>query len=385
MLIGNVYEVDRRRIRVLHITFSLDRGGLERLVFALLTKLTRTRFQPIVCTLQREGALEGLFEAAGIPVHVVEKKEGVDPFLVIKLARLFQRERIDLVHTHNASPWLYGVLATALSGCGRVIHTEHSNIEVTQRLMMRVSPYLSKRTSAIAAVSTEVARCMIDRQRIDPKNVHVVFNGVDVEKYKANQEKAVANKHDLNIPDDCSVVGIVARLVPVKDHMTLLRAFQSVVEQMKNVKLLIIGDGECREEMVCLCDALKLTDHVQFLGARDDIQDLLPLFDLFVLSSLSEGLSIALLEAMATGTPVVATKVGGNCDAVADGVTGLLVESQNPKALALAMLRILQDRSFAKEMGSRGRQRVLDHFSLESMTNQYEALYQSALAPRKGA
>jgi glycosyltransferase involved in cell wall biosynthesis len=165
----------------------------------------------------------------------------------------------------------------------------------------------------------------------------------------------------------------VARLAPEKDIGTLIRAFQILVPKFSDVELVVVGDGVERKKL----EALALGANVRFLGSRDDIPELMRSFDVFVLASLTEGISLTLLEAMAASKPIVATNVGGNPEVVVDGVTGFLVPSQDPQAMADKILLLLNDPQLAQRMGIAGRRRVEQNFSLERMTDEYEKVYRA--------
>jgi glycosyltransferase involved in cell wall biosynthesis len=182
------------------------------------------------------------------------------------------------------------------------------------------------------------------------------------------------------IPDDAPVCGIVARLTEAKDHRTLFAAVVLLRESHPGVHCLVVGDGELNDELARDVTALGLTPAVHFVGARENVRDYLAAMDVFVLSSITEGLAMTLLEAMAASRPVVATRVGGNPEAVEDGVTGRLVPASDPRALADAIAFLFDHRDVARAMGEAGRARVTSRFSLEAMVAQYKAVYEVAAA-----
>jgi glycosyltransferase involved in cell wall biosynthesis len=171
-------------------------------------------------------------------------------------------------------------------------------------------------------------------------------------------------------------------LTEAKDHKNLFAAVSFAREKMPSLHCLVVGDGELREELVRDVQARGLSDVVHFTLARDNVRDYLAAMEVFVLSSVTEGLAMTLLEAMAAGKPIVATRVGGNSEAVDDGVTGVLVAPSDPRALANAMVSMLEDPARARAMGEAGRARAVQHFSLEAMREHYQAVYQAARLPR---
>lgn len=364
-------------LNVMQVTYSLDLGGAEIVLLNLVERMDRSRFRPMVCSFQRGGSLKPRFEALGVPVFEVEKKEGNDWRLYSKLARLFWRERVDVVHTHNSYMWLYAGPAGRWAGA-RVAHTEHSNIPKEKWKLKWASKGLARITGRIIADSKIVADFMIHETGLPEKKIQVIYNGVDAGRFEKKHDIA-ALRRSLGLAEEDRVVGTIARLVPVKNHAVLLDAFDRIAQRIKNVRLLIVGDGELRGEMEEKARRLGLQARVHFLGAREDIPDLLPVMDLFVLSSESEGLSIALLEAMAAGLPVVATRVGGTPELVIHGETGLLVRSGHPLELADAITRLLSQPALAAQYGRAGRERVRRFFNLKRMVSEYEGVYASVM------
>jgi glycosyltransferase involved in cell wall biosynthesis len=201
--------------------------------------------------------------------------------------------------------------------------------------------------------------------------ISVVHNGIDIERFLVNPNPFATSNNYRAIH--------VARLNWVKDQATLLRAARRVADKLPEFKLDIIGDGPAREDLATLHRELGLQQNVRLHGARDDVPDWLPKADMFVLSSVSEGICLTLLEAMAAGLPVVATDVGGNREIVAVGRTGRLVPARDPEGLAKAILAMCENTSLAREMGRRGRERVENHFDVRTMVARYEAMYRELL------
>jgi glycosyltransferase involved in cell wall biosynthesis len=198
----------------------------------------------------------------------------------------------------------------------------------------------------------------------------LIFNGIDTNKFKREvKEKAIIDRN---------IIGMISRLVPVKAHKTMINAMKLVTTTLADAELWIIGDGPLKEELTSFCVAEGL-HQVKFLGARRDVVAILQQLKVLVLSSIDEGMSITLLEAMASGVPVVATNVGGNPEIVVDGETGFLVEPESSELLAAKVIRLLADRKLAGYMGENGIRRVQEYFSIEKMTREYEKIYDSVL------
>jgi glycosyltransferase involved in cell wall biosynthesis len=201
-----------------------------------------------------------------------------------------------------------------------------------------------------------------------------VYNGIDLQQF-SGQIKTKAKKQSLGIPADCKVIGIVARLDPVKNHGMLLRAFKMVLARVPETYLLIVGDGPERQQLQTIAESLGIIDRTIFLGARQDIPELLHTFDIFALPSFSEGMSITLIEAMGAGIPIVATRVGGNAEVVTDQKTGYLIQNDDAQEMADKLSTLLQDEHLRQMMGRAGYQRTHKIFSLDKTVNTYTELY----------
>ena len=361
------------RLNIIHVTLSLNVGGLENLVLKLLSKIDRTKYIPHVCTMTANSDLVGEFLANNIPVYVVEKREGIDWSLAFRLRDLFRRLNVEIVHTHNIAPYLYATIGAKMAGVSIVIHTEHSNLFAHQKKLMSAERILSKFTDVIISDSEKVTKQLLCGQKIDPNKVKTIINGIDTDSFA---ESARINLSASQIPENHKVIGIVARLVPVKNHRLLLEAFSMIRQRSGRTHLVIVGDGPLREKLESEAQRLGIAENVVFLGNRRDVPELMSTFNLFALSSLDEGLSLTLLEAMSSGLPIVATEVGGNPEVVIHGETGFVVPSQNPIAFAQACVKLLSDDNLAREMGRRGLERVRKFYSLDKMTRRYEQVYE---------
>jgi sugar transferase (PEP-CTERM/EpsH1 system associated) len=231
-----------------------------------------------------------------------------------------------------------------------------------------LSPFVTE----FVTVSRDLARWLVEDVRVPARKVSTIYNGVDTQRY-ASGDRADA-RQALGIPVDWTVAGTVGRLDPVKDQACLIRAFARAAGEAKRV-LVIAGDGPCREELAALVKELAIGDRVRLLGERNDVPLILRALDVFVLSSIGEGISNAILEAMAAGLPVIATRVGGNVELVRDALTGRLIEPRRPEALAEALSAYFDDPVLARAHGAAGRERVATDFGLDRMLTEYMSLY----------
>jgi sugar transferase (PEP-CTERM/EpsH1 system associated) len=357
-------------MRVLHLLNQLDTGGAECLVLNLARKVDRARFTLLVGSLAGEGDLSPEFHRLGVPTYPLHRRPGLDVSLVPRLVRLMRRERVDVLHTHNVTPWLYGGLAARLARV-RLCHTEHSNLFPEQKRLALAERGLAYLTKVVISDSERVRQHLVERQKLPPDKVVTVVNGIDVEAFGRAVDKA-AGRRALGLPPAGLVVGTVGRLVPVKDHLTLLAAFETIAAGRQDVHLVVVGDGPERASLEARVREARLEGRVWLLGRRRDVADLMGLFDVFVLSSVSEGLPLTIIEAMAAGLPVVATDVGGNSQAVRDQVTGYLVPPSDPAALARAIARLLDDPPLRERLAHEARHSARTTFDLAVMARRYE-------------
>ncbi len=362
--------------KVLHIIHSLDIGGAERLVLNLCKLLKKNgRFTPQVCSLTDGGDLQDEFLNSGIEVFDLNKDEGFSFGLPSKIKAIIEENGIDILHTHNTGPWIYGTLTKMISKV-KLVHTEHSNVSVNERRRLLLEKWFSYFTDAIICDSHVVANFMITRQKINPEKVSVIWNGIDVDSFQSH--KGVRLKEQAGLGGKF-IIGSVARLVPVKDHTTLISAFEIVKKKIPNAHLLLVGDGPLRGELEKIIAQKGFAQDVFITGYLKDVRRFLSLIDVFVLSSLSEGLSLSLIEAMAAEKPIVATAVGGNPEVISHGKTGFLVQPRNPSEIASAILRLATDSSLRHSFGIHGLKTAKEQFDLDMMVQRYQKIYKGLL------
>lgn len=356
-------------VRVVHLVTSLAIGGLEKVVLDLVRYRTPDRFGARVICLDASGVLQQGFAELGVPVESIGTAGSV-PARILRLARRLRRLKPDVLHTHNPQAHLHGALAARLARVPVVIHTRHGRQFLGRQPLAAFSRLASRWTSEFVAVSEDAANLARHTERVPEGKLHVIRNGIDVARFEVPAGKPAA-------PGGRAIS--VGRLDPIKDQATLLRAVRLVANAAPGFTLDLVGDGPSRVGLESLARELDLGGHVRFLGYREDVGSMLALADFFVLSSISEGLSLALLEAMAAGLPVVATDVGGNREVVVPGDTGHLVPAGSAEALAAAMTALLSDRSHAGRMGRAARRRIESHFNVRTVVAQYERMYATSL------
>lgn len=369
------------RPKVAHVLHSLVVAGAETLVHGLVTKL-EGRYDSEIFLLDEIGPLGEDLRARGVPVHVLGRRPGVDLDLGRRMGRAFRESGVDVVHAHQYTPWFYSGLGAAWGmGRPRLLFTEHGRHYPDERRPKRIlfNRFLGPLTDGLIAVSGFIRDCLRDNEGLPEERIRVLYNGIHPEQFE-DEPDLVALRADQGIGPEDPVVGIAARFAPVKDHATLLRAFSHVHRELPRAKLALAGDGPLRAELEAQAKDLEIADSVRFLGVRRDVPALLKTWDVFSLSSLSEGTSVTLLEAMASGKPAVTTAVGGNPEIVDEGVTGLLAPRGDDEKLGAALLEVLRNPEQARRMGEAGRRRVLDQFTFRGMADGYAGLYDELLA-----
>jgi glycosyltransferase involved in cell wall biosynthesis len=349
-------------------------GGAEMLLDQLIRRLDPARFAPELCCMNKLGELgENLRGVVPVFPHLLKHKYDVP--VLSRLVRLLRKRQIDAVVTVGAGDRMFwGRLAAWRAGVPVVISALHSTGWPDR--IGRLNRLLTPLTDAFIGVATAHGRYLVEVERFPADRVHVIPNGVDTERFQP-RPRDVALLDQLGIPRDSSIVGLVAVLRPEKNHELFLRAAAIVRQQVPSVRFVLVGNGPERESLDRLTAELGLTDIVHFLGARSDVPQLLPLFDVFTLTSKIEASPVSILEAQACGLPVVATRVGSIAESVIDNQTGYLASPGSIEEVAAAVIRLLRSPDLRQSLGSAARQFVVHHRSLQSMVTGYEELITS--------
>lgn len=363
-------------ITVVHLVSTLGVGGQEMVILSLVEHMDRERFNPVVLTLHEGGPLAHRIQALGVTVETVGAPGLTGLPLVRRLAARLKHHRADVLHTHNPAPHQHGAAARVLAGVPVLIHTKHGRNNFPTRARRWAEQLAGRFSDLVVAVSIDSAEVARTIDRVPAHKLRVIHNGIALD----TMPRATVGREG-RPPRAVHV----ARLNRIKDQGTLLRAARIVANQLPGFTLDIVGDGPMGEQIRSLATELGLDGVVRFHGMQDDVRPWLADADLFVLSSLSEGISITLLEAMAVGLPVVATDVGGNREVVRHGETGALVPVGNAPALATAMFSLLTDPERARRMGAAGRERVDADFNIDRTVAAYEQAYMELLGRRGNA
>lgn len=370
-----------RPIRVAHVIQNLNYGGMERVLHSLACCLPESGFEVHVVVLQYLGRFaEGLGDR--VQLHQVPPMSRLSLLHPRPLVEVFRNLAPDIVHSHTGV-WLKSVRAARASGVGAVVHTEHGRLDPVPLADRVIDNIASRGTDAIIAVSEPLAG-LLGRQVVhDPARIVVIPNGIDLPPTPGPAERMLL-RTKLGLPADTPIIGSIGRLEPVKNYRLALRALARVPPTRAGPmpRLVIAGDGAERSALESLAAELGVADRVILLGWRDDTQRLYPGFDLFTLTSTSEGTSISLLEAMSHGITPVVTDVGGNRNVLGPELESLLVRSDDAAGLAALWSRLLEEPESRATAGARASARVRAHFSLAAMVGRHIQLYTSLLPPR---
>ena len=372
---------DPRPIRVMHILHRLALGGTEYGVIKVASNLDPRAFAPAICSLRVPSTEAKAELGPGVRLHDMQRKDVLGMDLVLDLWRLFRKERVDVVHSHNWSTYGLTVLAAHLARVPVIVHGLHgrdTEAPVSRAVRRAGERVLARMTTHFTTVSSHLRDSVVRDWGIPSDRVLYIPNGVDLSRFGVSYPAAEIRER-LGVGPEDRLIGTVGMIREVKDYDTLVRAFEILRRKMRSVKLLMVGldPGGLFVERLAreIPDWESVRKDVLFLGVRRDVPELLSVLDVYVNSSLYEGMSNSILEAMASSKPIVATAVGGTPDLVRDGITGWLVPSRDPAALAEKLEQTLADRTRAEQMGERGRDRVERYHSFSAMVRANEALY----------
>ena len=348
----------------------------------------------VSAVLLNEGQLAGELRRLGMHVEVVDETQTSSLGIVVALVRFLKQHRIELVHTHRYKDTVLGLMAARIAGVPHAVRTMHGLREpMTGWAHLKFGVYEALEKAAlrwgadrIVPVSKHMAGILRDSgypaARMTP-----IHNGIDVGSVRATRRREDVRR-ELGVDPDTYLIGTVGRLSPVKGHASLLRAARLVLHKQPRARFLIVGDGPLSAELKAMAVDLRIAGACCFAGHRTDVHDLLAAMDVFVLPSLSEGIPMALLEAMALGTPVVASAVGGVPEVVSNRVNGLLVYSGDERALANACAALTSDRDLAGRLSANGRRTVGEAFSQarsgEALTRVYKDIVSAGRAGDSG-
>jgi L-malate glycosyltransferase len=363
-------------VRVLQVVLRLQPGGTERLIVDLSQRLQGV-VNTAICCLDDRGAWGDDLAAAGFDVTALGREPGFHPSLGARIAAVAATHRADVIHCHQYSPFVYGCLATLRYRGARLVFTEHGRLGDAPPSAKRhlANQILRRMPDRVFAVSEDLKRHLVSEGfRADA--VDVIYNGIDIGAPPDPVERARA-RAALGLNEHAFVIVTVARLDPVKDLRSLVEAVHIMRASCAHVRLLIVGDGPERSSLERAIDERGLRAETTLLGHREDARAYLPAGDVFVNCSVFEGISLTILEAMAAGLPIVATRVGGTPEIV-DEASGVLVERRSPAGLAQALTWLEHRVDERAAMARHARSRVEEQFTIERMVGRYLDVYRGA-------
>ncbi len=364
---------------ICHVVQHLEIGGLESLVLAMCEHSDHSRYNfCVLCLKGYDPAYKNKLEAMGASVFLLERGEDSNFKYISRIQLFLKGLRVAIVHVHSGC-FFYGIIGAFLSGVRGRIFTVHG-MPIQRGIQIWLEDYIAAMlTHYVVSVSEEIEGNLLMRFPGIRDKSKLIINAIDTDVFKPrSEEEVVSFKRDLNLPSGKKVIGSVGRLEPVKNYQMLLHAFKLILnESPESVHLVLVGCGDEVEKLENLAKELGISEDVSFLGVRYDIQNILPVIDIFVLSSKSEGTSISLLEAQSCGIPAVVTRVGGNGKIVKNGFNGFLCEVDNIKEMCRYFKKMLDDKTLIDDMSANARANVMENYAIASMIEAYEMLYDS--------
>lgn len=359
-------------MRIVQLVETLETGGLERIAVDLALAQQKAGHTPILYCMFRGGAFADQARETGIPVHEFHKKPGFSVGMLFTLARQLRKDAADVVHTHNPGVHHYGALAAWMARVPAVVNTRHGPATsfgkvYQERYFRAVMPF----TDHVVFVCEDSRRFLVEQRGLPGKKASVIINGIELEPFLGRPAAPGSAAPRIRF-------GALGRMVPVKAHATLIDAFAQVARRLPQAELRIVGGGPLEGELQERARKAGLNGRLRIEGINHQVADFLKDLDIFVLSSISEGLPLVILEAMAAGLPIVSTRIGGVPEVAAEGSVSYLCSPGNADELAEAMYRAATNPELAS-MGKTARETALARFSLAEMWRSYEAVYSESL------
>jgi glycosyltransferase involved in cell wall biosynthesis len=374
------------KIRVLFAIIQMAMGGAERLVYNLIKNLDRTQFEPSLVWFVKEQPLPE-FVDLGIPLHYLAKKPGVDVMTMRRMSRLIRDQRIDLVNAHHFMPVFYAYYGARIANRSHVIYTEHSENDVLRAtgLWRTIGSRVLRGCDGAIGVSEPVSELVRRHYGLPRQNVWTIENGVDFDRFVPGVEDRARARAAAGFADDESVIGIVANFRHNKNHRFLVQAFAEAASLRPRARLVIVGQGFAGDpegsehEIRGAIRAANLESRVDIIGYRSDVREVLRALDVFCLVSYREGLPLSLIEAMATGVPVVGTSVAGIRDVIQHGVTGLLVTPDDVPGLSGTLIRLIDDRSLRLRLATEAQRVARERYSFRRCIEDTQRFFRSVV------
>ncbi len=360
---------------LVHVVHSLNPGGAENLAKEMALEFSE-EFKVMVVCLDEVGRWGSKVRERGISVHCMHRKDGIDFSLIYRLGKFFRRHRVDVVHAHQTTPWFYSTLARSLYPHTKILFQEHGRFypEVKRPVRKLVHGFLiSTFTHSIVGVSQDIKDRLCLYEGIPSSRIRVIYNGHNPTSQKRDRVKEFKKSLGL-VPEDF-VVGTICRFDPIKDLLTLVDALYISAKKIPSIKGLFIGDGPEYSTIKEIIHKKGMENTILLPGHIDNAGEVASALNLFVLPSLSEGISVSLLEAMAAGVPCVVSAVPGNLEVITHGINGYTFPCRKVTSLSHLIDMLYKNPDLAKKIGNRGKDTVEQTFSFSSMINSYREIY----------
>jgi len=358
--------------KIAHLITGLEVGGTEKTLLALLPLMQSTTQNHHVYCIMGHGLIGHELSKKGISVSYLEFKNWFDIFKVtIKFLKALRKEKPDVLVTYLIHADLFGRIVGKMANINKIICYKRGSL-LNWEFLNHFERLTQGLVTKYLVLTNELKRLLVEKLGIDPNKILVIRNGVDINQFR-ELEASAGLKKELGIRDDEIVLGIIAKLREGKGHEDLIYAFREVTLQVNNIKLLIVGDGEEGEKVKNLVNKLEINGRVIFTGVRKDVSDILKIIDIFVLPTKYEGMSVALLEAMAAGKAIVTTSIIENLEVV-DRDTAILVQVGNKTELTNGLLNFIKDKNLRVEYGEKARNKCFNQFNLGKIADQFSNL-----------
>jgi glycosyltransferase involved in cell wall biosynthesis len=371
------------KIRILYIFAGAGVGGGERYLLLLADKLDKNKYEVLFVSTAKEKFLEEA-RRRSLEVLIVNMDSKFNFIAFWQIRDFIRKKKITIVHTHGAGASFYGRVAAKWAAVPILVTTVHNSLydypisRPKRGIYVFIDRLTARLCDKIICVSDAIKDDLIKKSKLPQEKVLTIHNGIDIESFNKNIDASYLER-EFNVKPHDRKIGIVGRLTHQKGHVYFLKAAAELTKAFPDIKCFIVGDGDLKDELMRTAQRLAVSPHCIFTGDRTDIPELLSFFDVFVLSSISEGFPMVLLEAMSAGCPVVASAVGGVPELIQDGIDGILVPAQSHEALSEAITDLLNDKNKRENIRFAARKTVEEKFNADMMIKSVEKLYDSLM------